>query len=185
MDEMSKNRTGLIRSILVLTICIISCTIFLANHKAQIKLEGNKDETEILDPTNTNAIESMPEENGVDRSTITLESVNDMFRVASEVFTEGDNLRTLSIQNVTILGYLSGNPTEKLGRIEGIYTCKDDTGECVLAAEKRKLNDGTYKFSMPAVFTLNRNSNNYYISLLNDDQMAKNPAFRTDYHVVE
>jgi hypothetical protein len=183
MDEMSKNRTGLIRSILVLTICIISCTIFLANHKAQIKLEGNNEETEFLDPTSTNAIEEM-DQNTVDRSTITLESVNDMFRVASEVFTDEDNLRTLSIQKVTVLGYLPGNPSEKLGRIEGIFTCKDDTGECVLANEIKKLNNGTYQFAMPAVFTLNKN-NNYYISLLNDDQMSRESSFRLDYKVIE
>ena len=180
MDEISKNRVGLIRSILVLTICIISCTIFLANHKAQIKLERQnaQDESEILDPTTTNAIEIYTD-SVVDRTKLTLESVNDMFRVGAEIFTDDDNLKTMSVQTVTLLGYLENNPTEKLGTIEGLYTCKDNTGNCLQAGETKKQNDGTYKFTMPAVFTLNQNKE-YYISLLNDDSMSQNTSFRKE-----
>lgn len=185
MDEMSRNRTGLIRSIIVLTICIISCTIFLANNKAQIKMQDKEEEeTQILDPTTTNAIEDFTQDDSIDRTKITLESVNYMLRSTSDVYTDQENLKTMTINSVSLLGYLASNPTEKYGRIEGTYSCVDNTGDCFYTETKRALNDGTYSFVMPVVFTLNQ-SKNYYISLINDDSMTESSAYQKDYKEIK
>ena len=182
MDDISKNRTGLIRSIIVLTICIISCTVFLVNHKQEVKLSTREQDntTEIIDSTPVNAIESTDSI----RKTISLESVNDMFRTSSKAFTDIDNLKTINISSVTLLGYLSNNPSEKLGKIEGTFSCLDGTTTCLYTEDIYEIDNTTYGFSIYTIFTLNSNYD-YYISMMNDSSMLTNPLYTEDYLVIE
>ena len=187
MDEASKNRTGLIRSIIVLTICIISCTVFLVNHKQEIKLSAeDKEETsEVLDSTSTNAIEAYDERTVyVDRKSITVESVNDMFRSSILAFTDSDNLKTINISSVTLYGYVSTNPSEKLGKIDGTFSCLDSTNECYYGEDVYEVDGSNTGFSMYAVFTQNQNGD-YYISMMNDPSMKDNDKYVENFQEIK
>ena len=183
MMEENRNRTGLIRAIVVLTLCIISCTIFLVNHKQEVKLstkENNNNTSEILDPTDINAIEDYSS----NRQEITKASVNDMLRSVSGVFSDVDNIKTINITSVKLTGSLSSNPSEKLGTISGTFTCLDNSKECFYSDEIFEKGNNTYGFNMYAIFTKNAEGN-YYISELNNSSMMEDPSFVKKEIVIE